>query len=190
MRLSDIEFVRLLPQFMRDDDAVKGLAAGIDAIIPKLAASLSLLPTWDCIDYLPEDELDALAQELNILWYSSSADIGTKRELIKNSDRVYAHLGTKWAVENVIQAYFGDGYVREWYEYGGTPGTFRVYSGNPTVTGERLAEFINVLNKVKRHSAKLDGVYITLSGDMALSAGVAVHETSHEQYGIGATPIK
>lgn len=189
MRLSDIEFTRLLPQFMRDDDAVRGLAAAIDQIVPQLAASISLLPTWDCIDDLDEAELDELADELNILWYSRDVDIATKRELVKNSDKVYAHLGTKWAVENVIQTYFGDGYIKEWYEYGGEPGTFRVYSGNPSVSGDRLEEFLSVLSKVKRHSAKLEGIYITLSGEMALSAGVAVHEISHEQYGLGSRPI-
>ena len=98
MRLSDIDFIRLIPQFMREDKAVQGLAAGIDKIIPTLAASIQLLPSWDCIDYLSEKELDSLASELNILWYNNAADISVKRELIKNSDKVYAHLGTKWAV--------------------------------------------------------------------------------------------
>lgn len=182
MRLSDIEFVRLLPQFMRDDKAVQGLAAGIDLIVPQLAASISLLPSWDCLDYLSEEELDALAWELNILWYNTDADIAIKRELIKNSDKVYAHLGTKWAVENVIRSYFGDGYISEWFEYDGEPGHFRVYSANPTLNNERLTEFLNLLDKVKRASAKLDGITITLSGELSLYAGVALHEVSHEQY--------
>ena len=182
MRLSDIEFIRLLPQFMREDEAVKGLAAAIDEIVPQLAASIALLPTWDCIDYLPESELDSLAEELNILWYNTGADIAAKRDIIKNSDKVYAHLGTKWAVESVIHSYFGDGYIEEWYEYGGDPGTFRVYSANPTLNNERLNEFLNLLEKVKRASAKLDSITITLSGELALYAGAALHEVSHEQY--------
>ena len=182
MRLSDIDFIRLIPQFMREDKAVQGLAAGIDKIIPTLAASIQLLPSWDCIDYLSEKELDSLASELNILWYNNAADISVKRELIKNSDKVYAHLGTKWAVENVIRSYFGDGYIMEWFEYDGEPGHFRVYSANPSLNNERLTEFLNLLEKVKRASAKLDGITITLSGELSLFAGVALHEVSHEQY--------
>lgn len=189
MNLADLEFIRLLPQFMRDDDAVKGLAAGLDEIIPQLADSLSTLSTWDHIDQLSEAELDELAWELNIQWYDLGADIGVKRELIKNSDKVYRHLGTKWAVENVISTYFGEGYVQEWFEYGGEPGRFRVYSANPTITQERLTDFLNLLNKVKRASAKLDGIFITLACQMPLSAGVAFHEVAHETHGIGARPI-
>ena len=189
MNLSNLDFIQLLPQFMRDDDAVKGLAAGVNEVVPQLAASLSTLSTWDHIDDLSEAELDELAWELNILWYDTGADIGVKRELIKNSDMVYRHLGTKWAVENVISTYFGEGYIEEWFQYGGEPGRFRVYSTNPSLTQERLTEFVNLLNKVKRASAKLDGIFITLTCQMPLSVGVAIHEVGRETYGIGAKPI-
>ena len=186
MKLGSLEFLRLLPQFMRDDLAVQGLASGIDAIVPQLAASVEKLTTWDHIDELTEDELDALAWELNILWYDKSASLDTKRDLVKNSDLVYQRLGTKWAVESVIQSYFGEGYIKEWFEYEGEPGYFRVYSTNPTLNNERLTEFLNILNKVKRHSSKLEGIYITLTGEMPLAAGVGVREASSDTYRIGA----
>ena len=134
-----------------------------------------------------EAELDALAWELNILWYDTGASLDTKRALVKDSDLVYKRLGTKWAVENVINSYFGEGFVEEWFEYDGQPGRFRVYSTNPSLSNERLVEFMNLLNKVKRASAKLDGIFITLTGQMPLCAGMAVREASKEQYSIGAT---
>ncbi|MBS5134835.1 MAG: phage tail protein I [Oscillospiraceae bacterium] len=186
MKLTTLEFIRLLPQFMREDGAVKGLAAAMDKIVPDLAQSTATLSTWDHIDKLTEAELDALAWELNILWYDTGASLDTKRALVKDSDLVYKRLGTKWAVENVINSYFGDGYVEEWFEYEGQPGHFRVYSTNPSLNNERLTEFLNLLNKVKRASAKLDGIFITLTGQMPLYAGVAFRETSKEQYSIGA----
>lgn len=187
MKLSTLEFVRLLPAFMRGDLAVLGLAQGIDDIVPDLAGSVQQLTTWDKIDELSDSELDSLAWELNIMWYDKTASIEAKRELVLNSDKVYRRLGTKWAVENVIQTYFGDGYIKEWFEYNGTPGYFRVYSTNPTLNNERLTEFMNILNKVKRHSSKLDGIYITLTGEMKIAAGVGVRETAKETYKIGAT---
>lgn len=182
MKLSTLDFVKLLPQFMRDDSAVRGLAAGINQIIPRLSAAAGKLSTWDCIDDLTETELDELAWELNILWYDIGASVAIKRELIKNSDKIYERLGTKWAVENVIETYFGEGHVEEWWEYSGAPGHFRVISGNPSLSNEKLAEFINIATKVKRASAKFDGVYISLSGEMCLAAGAAVHDIGIEQY--------
>lgn len=187
MKLSTLEFLRLLPAFMRGDLAIQGLAAGLDGIIPGLDASVNRLTTWDHIDELSENELDGLAWELNILWYDKSANLETKRQLVKDSDKVYQHLGTKWAVENVIQTYFGDGYIREWFEYNGEPGYFRIYSTNPTLTDERLTEFLNILDKVKRHSSKLEGIYITLTGRMPLSAGMAYRESGTETFKLGAT---
>lgn len=189
MKLSTLEFIRLLPTFMRGDAAVQGLAAGLDEIIPGLAQSIGRLTTWDRIDELTEDELDDLAWELNILWYDKAAGIDAKREIVKSSDEVYRHLGTKWAVESVINSYFGEGYLREWFEYDGEPGHFRVYSTNATINNERLVEFLNLLYKVKRASSKLDGIYITLTGEMRLSAGIAVYEHERDTYGIGAMPL-
>ncbi len=188
MKLSNLEFIKLLPQFMQNDAAVRGLAAGIDRIIPQLAADLEKLSTWDHIDELTEAELDDLAWELNIQWYDTGAPIDVKRNLVRDSDKVYKKLGTKWAVENVINTYFGDGYIEEWFQYGGDPGRFRVYSSNPTLNESKFAEFLNILHKVKRASSQLDGVFITLSGQMNLYAGLALHETGAEQYNIGAIP--
>lgn len=186
MKLSTLEFIRLLPQFMQDDAAVRGLSAGIDQIIPQLAVDIEKLSTWDCIDLLPESELDELAWELNIPWYDTGATIDIKRNIVRDSDKIYKKLGTKWAVENIINTYFGDGYIEEWFEYSGDPGHFRVYSNNPTVNESKFTEFINLLNKVKRASAKLDGVYITLTGQMNMYAGTALHEIGTEQYNVGA----
>lgn len=182
MKLNDIDFIKLLPQFMRDDDAVKGLAEGVNQIVRDLVGSVDALSTWDHIDELSEAELDELAWELNIQWYDSSANIEVKRNLIKNSDKVFQRLGTKWAAENIIRTYFGDGHIEEWFEYDGEPGHFRVLSSNLSLNNERLTEFLNLLQKVKRASAKLDGIVITLAGQVNMVAGVAYHETGHDTF--------
>ena len=187
MKLTDIEFVKLLPQFMRDDAAVRGLAAGVNEIVRDLAESVALLSTWDRIDQLDEAELDELAWELNIQWYDTGASLEIKRDLVKNSDKVFQRLGTKWAVEHIINTYFGEGYIEEWFEYEGEPGHFRVFSSNPSLNNERLTEFLNILNKVKRASTKLDGIFISLTGQMPMAAGVAYHETGHDTYVIGGS---
>lgn len=189
MDLATLEFIKLLPQFMRDDLAIKGLAAGIDSIIPGLYSSLKMLSTWDHINTLPESELDAIAWEQNIAWYDAGATVEIKRDIIKNAVQVQRHLGTKWAVESVVYSYFGDGYMMEWFEYNGEPGYFRIYSTNPSLTNEKLSEFLNLLNKVKRASAVLEGIYITLTGTANLYAGTAFHEVGFEQYGIGAASL-
>lgn len=160
MKLQDLDFIRLIPQFMQDDQAVKGLANGLNQLIPDLDAHSKRLSTWDCIDELPESELDALAWELNILWYDYGATIETKRDLVSNSDKVWARIGTKWAVESVIHSYFSDGAVTEWFEYDGKPGTFRIRATVPAITQDKMEAFRNILDKVKRASAHLERMEI------------------------------
>lgn len=185
MRLNDIETIRLLPQFMKDDKFNIGLGKGIDSVVQNLTARISTMSTWDSIDSLLEEELDALAWELNVDWYRLDATIDVKRQLIKDSRRMSKKLGTKWAVERIINTYFGDGFVQEWFEYEGEPGHFKVFSANPRVTNENLVEFLSILEKVKRASSHLDGIVISLTGQMKLHAGVGYHESSFETIRLG-----
>jgi len=185
MNLYDIEFVKLLPGFMRDDLAVKGMSAGTDKVIKAFEAARKTMTVWDAVNSMTEGELDELAWELNILWYNKGASLEAKREIILNSDRVYRKLGTKWAVENVITTYFGEGHIFEWFEYDGEPGHFKVLSANPTITNEKLSEFLNILQKVKRASAILDGILITLTGKMRFHTGIGYHEASNQQIWLG-----
>lgn len=187
MKLSNLEFIKLLPQFMREDGAVKGLSLALDIIIPELDAAIKRLPTWGHIDQLSEAELDALAWELNISWYDYGASMEIKRQLVKDSDIIHKHLGTKWAVEHIINTFFGEGFITEWFEYSGEPGHFRVYSTNPSLSEERMDEFLNVLGKVKRASSILDGIFITLTGRMTNAAGFAYHEAGRDLYEIGGS---
>lgn len=177
MKLKDIEFLKLLPAFMREDSAVIGMSKGVDEVIKMFAGFADNMSTWAAIDKLTEAELDELAWELNIQWYEHDAAVEIKREIVKNSDLVQQRLGTKWAVENVITTYFGSGNIKEWFEYEGEPGHFKIESTNPSVTNEQFNKFMRILNKVKRKSAYLDGVYIMLGAQATINVGVGQQET-------------
>ena len=126
MKLEDVRILELLPAWMRRDGSVIGLAQGSGIVARDAYSHLRYLTRWDKIDRLSGADLDELAWELNILWYNSTAPIETKRQLIKSSDLVFARLGTRWAVEKVASAYFGNARLYEWFEYGGDPHFFKV----------------------------------------------------------------
>ena len=177
--------VRMLPEPMKRDDGTAAMARVAAEELERRGIESGLPRLWGRFDDMAGDLLDILAEDLGVTWYDSDAPAAVKRELLKNSGQVFRRLGTKWAVENVIGTYFGEGFVREWFEYDGEPGHFRVYSPNPSVNQERLEEFLSLLERVKRTSAKLDGIFISLTGQMPIYAGVAVRETSTERYEIG-----
>ena len=176
MRLANLDFIKLLPQFMRDDPAVQGLSAGVSTVIRDLIPQVENLSVWDRIDHLNEARLDELAHDMNLLWYDKGASLEVKRQVVKDGYKVWSALGTKWAVENIIKTYFGDGEIEEWWQYGGEPGHFRVVSGNPSISNERLSEFLALLDKVKRASAKLDGVILLAEGSVQLTCAVGYHD--------------
>lgn len=63
-------------------------------------------------------------------------------------------VGTKAAVEGVMQEMYGKAYVREWFEYNGTPGCFQI-----KIDAEKpidIEELLDILHYVKRTSAHLD----------------------------------
>ncbi len=168
MRLEDVEFLRLLPEFMREDAANIGLSKAVDDLIRPLAARLKLLSTWGHIDALSEAELDELAWELDIQWYylARPGDIETKRRLVRESDLVHARLGTPWAVEETVRAFFGSAVVQEWNEYDGQPGHFRIAMDDIAVLHaifrDERARYLRILDLVKRKSAWYDGEVFTL----------------------------
>ena len=176
---------RMLPTPMKRDDGTAAMAQVAAEELERRGIESGLPRLWGRFDDMAGDLLDILAEDLGLTWYDSDAPAAVKRELLKNSGQVFRRLGTKWAVENVIGTYFGEGFVREWFEYDGEPGHFRVYSPNPSVNQERLEEFLSLLERVKRTSAKLDGIFISLTGQTPIYAGVAVRETSTERYEIG-----
>ncbi len=155
MKLEDVRILELLPVWMRRDGSVIGLAQGSGIVARDAYSHLRYLTRWDKIDRLSGADLDELAWELNILWYNSTAPVETKRQLIKSSDLVFARLGTRWAVERVTSAYFGNARLYEWFEYGGDPHFFKVQLDfDPTQ--EQKDEFRRILEIVKRKSQWLE----------------------------------
>lgn len=182
MDLAGVILLQLLPRWMQEDAADQGLAEGVDAVIRRMAHDMESLTVWDKIDALPEDILEELAWALNIEWWDSTAPIDIKRKLIKSSDIIHAHKGTPAAVERVVETYFGSGWIEEWFQYGGAPHHFKVFTNSPALVSANLDRFLSLLNKVKRKSSKLDLIKIEIYSDMYLYAGSAIRERSIETH--------
>lgn len=158
MKLSELDFLRLLPVFMRDDEANIAISNAVNKLMGSLR--LDTLSTWASIDKLTEEELDELAWELDIDWYEQSMSIEEKRETVKIAQHIKRKRGTKWAVERVISLYLGEGGVVEWYEKEppGPPYTFEVYTSNEEVTEELFAQFAAAADIAKNKRSHMIGM--------------------------------
>lgn len=179
MKLEDADLMELIPNFMKEDKAVQGLSDGVSTLIQKLAGRIKLFRTWDQIGNMESEELDYLADELNVFWYDQSATVDVKRKIIQDAFKVHAKMGTAWAVEQVISTYFGEGEVIEWYEYGGDPGHFIIQTVNQNVLRDKYDSFIKVLNLVKRKSTQLDAIELIsdAQGNIYTYVATAVFDT-------------
>ena len=163
MRVSELDFLRLLPSFMRDDEVVIALSKAVNRLMLEPGARLSTIRTWDKIDEFNETECDEMAWELNIDWYDSTYPIEVKRNLIKNYISTKRKSGTKSAVVSVLRSIFKDVNIEEWYEYGGTPYSFRLEVSVPEngVTAEQQRQALENIKYYKNMRSQLERVNYT-----------------------------
>ena len=160
MKVSELEFLRLLPAFMRDDEAAIALSKAMNRLIGEPSKRLKTLRVWDNIDNLNEAECDELAWELDVDWYDSTGmSLEEKQATLKITQQIKRKRGTKWAVEQLISAYFGEGYIMEWYEMYGTPYTFVALTTNPHITAQNFGKFVEAVKAAKNVRSHLAGVF-------------------------------
>lgn len=177
MDIRHMDFMRLLPFFMHGDEADDGLSKGINEVTEKLAKHISTFTTWNKLDEMSVDELDLLAEELHISWYDKTAAADVKRQIIKDSDIVHSKLGTNWATMRVIETYFGEGKIVDWYDYGGNPGHFKIQTINQSIINTKLKKFMEILDCVKRKSAHLDEIELISDGNTNINVFIATVDT-------------
>lgn len=148
-RLTDI-----LPKAVADQQWVKSLSDAWHDLTILILDFADNAQIYTAIDRASDELLDILAVQFRAPRYRQDYDIETKRRVVKASLPYYMTVGTKAAVEDVMQEMYGKAYVREWFEYDGTPGCFRI-----KIEAEKpidIEELLDILNHVKRASAHLD----------------------------------
>lgn len=161
----------LLPEMMRADTFDDAMSGVVDVFGADVSAATRDFSVWNAIDDMDEAAIDALAEELNILWYDKQASLDSKRNAIRNCKRIQAKLGTKWAIEEIMKIYFSaDTKIVEWFEYSGEegdPNHFRIVTDAVPETTADTERFMAVLNQVKRKSAILDKIVGVISSETA-----------------------
>lgn len=175
MDLSNLSLLDLQTSFMKQDITTIAMCNALEPQFRQLSEEVKLCLIYSQIDNLDDATLNELAWQMSIDWYDINANLETKKTIVKNAIKVHRYRGTPYAVEEVIQTYFGDGYVQEWFEYGGEPYMFKVITTNPSVTSELANQFIKVLNSVKNVRSHLEEIIVSLSGEMNIYFGSAVH---------------
>ena len=171
------DFLLSFPPALKKDE--KMLALG------RLVAEELHISAWEAekniiyadIDSLTETWLDVLAYDLHVDWYDYDYPIEIKRKIIKNSIMVHQKLGTKYAVETVLQDVYRTAKVVEWFEYGGRPYTFKVTVniGNGGLDEDTSREIVEKMQFYKNLRSHCDGISYILSVEKATVKAAALH---------------
>jgi len=173
--LKNVDLLSLQTTHMKQDPTTRAICKALTPQFRQLADEVKACMILVRVRELDSVALDELAWQLHVDWYDANASLEIKRQVIKNALKVHRYRGTPYAIEQVIQDYFGDGYVEEWFEYGGDPYHFRVVTSNPSVTGELTNQFAMAVEKVKNIRSRLEQVIISMSAEMQIYFGNVLH---------------
>lgn len=168
----DGQITDILPFNIAEKPEVKAISYALQKGTQLLYNYAQKIYLWTDIDNQPENVLDLMAAELRTQYYRQDLDIETKRRLVKGTLSWYMTAGTPEAVEELIQAVFGEGEVKEWFEYDGKPYYFKVVT-SAVLTPDINDFFITMIQRVKNTRSHLDAVEIRRTIKQFLCCGTA-----------------
>lgn len=121
----------------------------------------------DNIDNLNEEIVDLLAYELHVDFYDYSALLKEKRSLIKTSLLSHMKKGTLYPIKTILDTFFQECEVKEWFEYGGDPGKFKVEISDANIDYSQSGRITRMIDSVKRTSQHLENL-IFIKGDNSI----------------------
>ena len=169
-RIRDSDFMVQFPPALGKDESMLALGKLIAEELHITANEIKKNIIYADIESLSETWLDILAYDLHVDWYDYDYPIETKRKLIKNSVKIHQKLGTKYAVQTVLEDVYKTAKVEEWFEYGGAPYTFRIKVdiGNEGLSEETSYEIVYKMQFYKNLRSHCEGIYYILSAKKSI----------------------
>lgn len=173
----DVTLLELLPPNLRNDPDIVAASAAVDKEYQILVQSIPKCLTYGDIDNASPEVLDMLAAEMDVMFYDPTFPLATRRAIVKNAYLYKFHLGTAYAVQQVVSNAFANAEVREWFEYGGVPYRFKIVVNDEL--GENVTAVIDAVNKVKNLRSKLESITATQKTNLKIYYGIAMRRMTY-----------
>jgi phage tail P2-like protein len=167
IRNTDSDLSPLLPDSLRGDPVISGLAAAFSAQYRRIVMDIPAVMPWERLDSLAEPMLSLLAYEVNPLLWDDEWEDAVKRDVLRNSLRWRMIHGTPACVEEFLQVVTAmAARVVPWWEYGGRPGCFRlsVIQAGENLSCPRLRQTLEMIARAKNTRSHFDGFYLAGGG--------------------------
>ena len=175
MQVSEIDFVKFLPDLMQDDPDVIAIAKAQNLFYKIVGKKIDVLSRWGKFDQMTEEELDLFAEDFFIPWYKTSDTKDIKVSNLEHFVEVWSRLGTPKAIETVLEDIYGSAELIEWFrqkeDYAN--GEFAVeVKSFASFTQENKRRLYNVLEIVKRKSQKLSSIFTVSTASVSYTVGL------------------
>ena len=171
----DGQLADIMPASVMGGPEAKALSHALQQACRLLYRYSQRLYIYASLDEQPEEVVDLLALELRTQYYRNTLDLETKRRLVKNTLVWHMGAGTPEAVEELVATVFGEGEVKEWFEYGGQPYCFKVRTD--AILTEGMADYFSkMIRQVKNARSHIDSVEIhrTVGQEQFAGTGLAL----------------
>ena len=157
INLRDARITDGLPRIVAEQPWAQVLSAVYGELQDRMFEYLDTGMTFSEVDTCDEGVLDQMAVYLKIEWYDSTADVETKRRIVRTAIEIQRYAGTVKAVREQASAVYPDSEVEEWFDYGGTPGFWRLNVNITEAAAQyhTIREMEDLLGYTKRLSAHL-----------------------------------
>lgn len=161
--IDDAKIIDLIPKIVANEAWAKAFSLAYADMHKKTLSIIRKSQVYTNLDNVDEETLDALAVNLNVAWYDTTYQIDVKRRIIKTAYAIRRMMGTVAAVEMQANAIYPGTMLEEWFEWGGTPGTFRLYiditnTNNEPAIAYDVSEMVRRIASAKRFSQQLESL--------------------------------
>lgn len=154
LKLTDIAAVSTL-----DDATTKWIYESIDYVLRSRNSIINReLKKLEIIDLMNEQEINMLLWEYSI--FTKNATLEEKKKIVKRAIFSKINMGTTKVLKDVCGLLYKGFDVKEWPDYNGRPGTFRIYTDKKIVDPGEYRELMENIEANKNVRSHLD--YIEL----------------------------
>ena len=160
MKLTDLSLLALQTAFMQRDLTTQGMCSGLDSELKNAATNTYNILMFQALKTVGDTPfghqlVDELAWQFHVDFYDKSANIETKKNLVKTSIKIHRTKGTPQAVLDLIKTAFPvDTVLSEWFNYGGEPYRFKITTSS--LNNIDVSTFLKALNSVKNERSYLE----------------------------------
>lgn len=124
------------------------------------------------IDKLSETEIDYLLWEYHVDYVGENASLENKRELVKIAVIAHFNKGTLGSVKAICKILFGNAEIKEWFEYGGRPGYFKISTLGDLKDEKDYLKVLDVVNEYKNERSWLEALTFDRTAEFGKYIGI------------------